>query len=199
MKRILSWRALLALMAGLAMMVAACGGDSEEDAEGSETTEAAEESSEETETTEAAEEASEEASEEETETTEAAEEEAAAGSGIGVVLNDEFELLLDSDPAAGSVTFNVSNDGPDFPHALTIVRAASIEDLPRNDANGAVDTDAMDPADIIGSTSIPMAGGTAEDLTVDLEAGDYVFFCPIQNESQSHVGAGQIVTVSVAG
>jgi len=95
------------------------------------------------------------------------------------------------------VTFNVANEGPDFPHALTIVKGASLDDLPRNEANGAVDTDAMDPADIIGSTSIPLASGTSEDLTVDLEAGDYVFFCPIQNESQSHVGAGQFVNVTV--
>ena len=103
-------------------------------------------------------------------------------------------------PAAGSVTFNVSNEGPDFVHALTIVKAASIDDLPRKESNGAVDTDAIDAADIVGSTSIPMdTGGTSEDLTVDLEAGDYVFFCPIQNETQSHVAAGQIISVSVGG
>ncbi len=195
MKRILSWRAL-AVLAGLALMLAACGGDEDADDDTTTTEAAAEEAT----TTEAAAEEEATTTEEEATTTEAAAEDTAAddaGSGIGVVLNDDFELLVASDVAAGSVTFNVSNEGPDFPHALTIVRAASIEDLPRNDANGAVDTDAMDQADIIGSTSIPMAGGTAEDLTVDLEAGDYVFFCPIQNETQSHVGAGQIITVSV--
>ncbi len=182
MKRLSGWRALAILMASAALVLAACGSDDDEGAEDTTTdSEAAEES---TTTSEAAEEA------------EAAEE---TGSGIGVTLNDEFELLLASDVAAGSVTFNVSNDGPDFPHALTIVRAASIEDLPINEANGAVDTDAMDPADIIGSTNVPMASGTAEDLTVDLEAGDYVFFCPIQDESRSHVGAGQIISVTVGG
>lgn len=202
MKRILSWRAAVTLLAGLALMLAACGSDGDGDAaddesaeEAATTTEAAEE---ETTTTEAVEEetTTTEAAEEETTTSAAAEE---AGSGIGVTLNDDFELLLASDPAAGSVTFNVSNEGPDFPHALTIVRAASIDDLPRKAANGAVDTDAMDPADIIGSTAIPIASGAAEDLTVDLEAGDYVFFCPVQNETQSHVAAGQVTSVSIGG
>ncbi len=182
MKPIFSWRVLVVLTAGLSFMLAACGSDDEEGAEETTTTEAAE-----TTTTEAA---------EETTTTEAAED---AGSGIGVTLTDEFEILLANDPAAGAVTFKVSNEGPDFPHALTIVRATSIDDLPRKEANGAVDTDAMDAADIVGSTNVPIASGAAEDLTVDLEAGDYVFFCPVQDETRSHVGAGQIISVSVGG
>lgn len=195
MKRILSWRALLALVAGLALVAAACGSDDDDAADDETTTsEAAEET-----TTSEAEEATTTEAEETTTEAEETTTEADAGSGIGVVLNDDFELLLASDPAAGSVTFNVANEGPDFPHALTIVKGASLDDLPRNEANGAVDTEAMDPADIIGSTTIPLAGGTAEDLTVDLEAGDYVFFCPVQNETQSHVGAGQVIAVTVAG
>ncbi len=197
MKKIMSWRALFILAAGLTLMLTACGSDDDESADDTTTTEAEETTTteaEETTTTEAEETTTTEA--EETTTTEAPGD---AGSGVGVTLNDDFEILLASDPAAGSVTFNVSNEGPDFPHALTIVRAASIDDLPRNEANGAVDTDAMDAADIIGSTSVPMPSGTAEDLTVDLEAGDYVFFCPIQDETRSHVGAGQIIEVTVAG
>ncbi|MGI9616164.1 MAG: hypothetical protein ACR2QO_24835 [Acidimicrobiales bacterium] len=196
MKRILSWRAFLALVAGLALVAAACGSDDEDAADDETTTTEAGETT----TSEAEETTTSEA--EETTTSEAEEtttSEADGGTGIGVVLNDDFEIVLASDPAAGSVTFNVANEGPDFPHALTIVKGASLDDLPRNDANGAVDTEAMDAADIIGSTSIPLDGGTAEDLTVDLEAGDYVFFCPIQNETQSHVGAGQVISVTVAG
>lgn len=189
MKRIFSLRGALALLIGLTLSLAACGSD-DDAAEDTGAADTAEES------TEAAEEEAAEAPEAEEE---AEEEEAMDDSGIGVTLNDEFELLLDADVAAGPVTFNVSNVGPDFPHALTIVRAASIDDLPRNEANGAIDTEAMDPADIVGSTAVPMASGTAEDLAVDLEAGDYVFFCPIQNETQSHVAAGQIISVSVGG
>ena len=198
MKQHLSWRALLALLAGLALLAAACGSDDEDAADDESTTTEAE--ADETTTSEAEEEETTTTEAEET-TTEAEETTAGGdgGDGIGVVLNDDFEIVLASDPVAGSVTFNVTNEGPDFPHALTIVKAASIDDLPRNEANGAVDTDAMDAADIIGSTTIPMEGGTAEDLTVDLEAGDYVFFCPIQNETQSHVGAGQIISVTVGG
>lgn len=197
MKQKMSWRVVAVLITALSLVAMGCGSDDEgADAAAAEETSTTEEA---TTTTEEATTTTEEettTTEEETTTTEAPDD---AGSGIGVVLNDGFELLLDADPSAGSVTFNVSNEGPDFPHALTIVRAASIDDLPRNDANGAVDTDAMDPADIIGSTSVPMAAGIAEDLTVELPAGDYVFFCPIQNETRSHVGAGQIISVSVGG
>lgn len=180
MKRNLSWRALLALMAGLALILAACGDD--------------EEGSDDTTTTTAA-------ADDETTTTAPADDAAAddAGSGIGVTLNDDFELLLASDPVAGSVTFNVSNEGPEFPHALVVVRAASLDDLPRKEANGAVDTDTMDAADIIGSTTVPLDPGVAEDLTVDLEAGDYVIFCPVQNETRSHVAAGQFIEVTIGG
>ena len=201
MKQHMSLRGILVLLVAFCLMAAACGSDGDDVADEATESETAEDTS----TTEAAEESTTTEAEEETTTTEAAEEstttEAAAeeASGIAVTLNDAFEILLAADPAAGSVTFKVANEGPDFPHALTIVRAASIDDLPRNEANGAIDLEAMDPADIVGSTSVPMAGGTAEDLTVELQAGDYVFFCPIQNDSQSHVAAGQIISVSVGG
>ena len=219
MKRLLSWRVLVALLA-LTLMAAACGGDDDDalddaaDAAG-DAADAADDAAEDAgdaadDAADAAEDAADDAADAADDAADAAGDAAddaedaaddaadAVGGGIAVTLNDDFEILLDSDPAAGTNTFNVSNEGPDFPHALTIVRAASIDDLPRNDANGAVDTDAMDPADIVGSTTIPLAGGTSEDLEVDLEAGDYVFFCPIQNETQSHVGAGQIMSVSVS-
>ena len=179
MQRILSWRALVAMLAALALMAAACGSDDDDAADDADTAE-------ESDTGADAEESDDAATDE-------------GGDGIAVTLNDDFELLLGGDVAAGSVTFDVSNEGPDFPHTLSIVRAASIDDLPRNDANGAVDLDAVDPADVILNNTSPLDGGTAESFTVDLEAGDYVFFCPVQNESQSHVGAGQIVAVTVGG
>lgn len=195
----MTWRRVLrvpmAVAVGLSLILAACGGDDEDEAEATSTTAAAEEEATTT-TAEAEEETTTTAAEEEETTTTAAAEDDA---GIGVVLNDDFAILLDGEPTSGSVTFNVSSEGPDFPHALTIVRAASIDDLPRNEANGAIDTEAMDPADIIGSTNVPMPSGTAEDLTVELEAGDYVFFCPVQNETRSHVAAGQIIAVTVGG
>lgn len=186
LKRTASRRLLTILTVGFAVFLAGCGGDDGSETSADETTDSTDAPA----TTAAAEAAD--------SSGEAAAPEEVVG-GIGVTLNDEFEILLASDIAAGSTTFSVSNEGPDFPHALTIVRAASIDDLPINPANGAVDVDAMDPADVVGSTNVPMASGTAEDLTVDLEAGEYVFFCPIQDETRSHVGAGQIVSVSVGG
>ncbi len=202
-KRNTSWRLWAILALGLAVFLAGCGSDDDDTEASAEETSTTEAEAEETSTTEAEAEETTTTEAEETTTTEAETEETEApeeaGDGLGVTLNDDFEILLATDVAAGSVTFNVSNEGPDFPHALTIVRAASIDDLPINEANGAIDTEAMDPGDIVGSTNVPMPSGTAEDLTVDLEAGDYVFFCPIQDETRSHVAAGQIISVTVGG
>ena len=95
---------------------------------------------------------------------------------------------------AGSISFDVSNVDPERPHALAVVKGDAYESLPQLD-NGAVDTEAMGD-DFLGTTE-NIEPGQDGAISSDLEAGNYVFFCPIQNETQSHVGAGQIITVSV--
>ena len=88
----------------------------------------------------------------------------------------------------------MSNVGPDNPHAFAIVRGDSYEELPQLD-NGAVDTEAMGD-DFLGSTDNVEVGDSTE-ITFDLEAGNYVFFCPIQFGPNSHAAAGQVLSVTV--
>ena len=180
---------LAALFAVFALVFAACGDDEDTstettEAEESETTEA-----EETETTEAEETETTEA--EETETTEA-EEGGAAADGVPIALA-EWTI---SDPgalAAGSFTFALENTGEN-PHALAIARGTSYEELPLKE-NGAVDTDALGD-DFLGASDNVDPGGTGS-IDFDLEAGDYVFFCPIEFGPNSHAGAGQVLSVTV--
>ena len=171
----------MALMAGLALLLAACGSDAEEADDETTTTAAADD---ETTTT---------AAEEEETTTTAAEEEKRqrllplmmtdaaddAGSGIGVTLNDDFELIW---PAILRPARSPSTSRTRAPISLTrspsCGRPASMTSHAMRRTAQSTPTPWI-AADIIGSTTVPMAGGTSEDLTVDLEAGDYVFFCPI--------------------
>ena len=82
----------------------------------------------------------------------------------------DFAIALDEDSlAAGSYTIEVVNDGG-ASHDLVVER---------------------DGADVMGTETIA-PGGTAS-LTVDLEPGEYVFYCSVGN----HRGMGMEVTVTV--
>ncbi len=179
---------LAATFAAFTLVLAACGGDDDDtsaDDSSSETTAAADDAAE---TTEAADDAA--------ETTEAADDggDAAAADGTPIELA-EWSI---SDPGAltaGSATFALSNTGEN-PHALAIARGTSYEDLPQKE-NGAVDTDALGD-DFLGASDNVDPGGTGS-IDFDLEAGDYVFFCPIEFGPNSHAGAGQVLSVTVGG
>ncbi|MGH1488517.1 MAG: hypothetical protein ACRBK7_03850 [Acidimicrobiales bacterium] len=179
-------RSLLALVLGFGLIAAACGSDSEDAATEEETSTA------ETETE----------TEEATTTTEAAPEETAPAEAMsdGVVVDlgnpadGEFSLVLSENAfTAGETAFSVVNNGEN-PHAFAIARGTSYEDLPQKD-NGAVDTEALG-ADYLGTTSNLQSGET-EDISFGLEAGDYVFFCPVEFGPNSHAKAGQVLSVSV--
>jgi plastocyanin len=75
---------------------------------------------------------------------------------------------------AGETTFTVSNDG-EFPHALEI------------EGNGLEEeTDTIDP------------GGSGS-LTVDLEPGEYVLYCPVGNHREQGMEGTLVVGGAAAG
>ncbi len=184
---------LLALLAAAALAVAACGGDGDDESTGDEDTE------ETTGSTEAAEETTEETTEESDAEEGAADEgeaeegddAAAPADALAVELGEWF--ITTPAVSAGTVTFALDNTGEN-PHALAIARGTSYEELPQLD-NGAVDTDALGD-DYLG-TSEDIASGASGTVEFDLEAGDYVFFCPIEFGPNSHAGAGQVLSVTV--
>ena len=93
------------------------------------------------------------------------------------------EFAVSADPAtvpAGSVTFDVTNDGPDDVHEFVVIKTdLAPTDLP-TDKDGAVleDGEGMEVVDEI--EDIPV--GETPTLTVDLETGAYVLICNILQE-----------------
>ncbi|MGE3960485.1 MAG: plastocyanin/azurin family copper-binding protein [Dehalococcoidia bacterium] len=120
----------------------------------------------------------EDAEEETTATAEATEEgegegEEAAAGAITVEAT-EFAFALGADKAAaGEVTFTLNNAGA-IPHELVVVKTDEAADaLP---VEGGVVVE--DEVEVLGRTS-QIAGGASEDLTLTLEAGNYVLICNI--------------------
>ena len=122
--------------------------------------------------------------------TSAAETSAAAGGSVAVTLQ---EFAVSADPAtaaAGTVTFDVTNEGPDDVHEFVVVKTdLGITELPTDD-KGAVEEEGegLEPVDEIEDIAV----GSTETLTVDLVAGNYVLFCNIydKSEHEAHYSEG---------
>jgi uncharacterized cupredoxin-like copper-binding protein len=103
-----------------------------------------------------------------------------SGGPVAITLQ---EFAVSADPAsvpAGSVTFDVTNDGPDDVHEFVVIATdLGPTELPV-DADGAVEEggEGMEVVDEI--EDIPV--GESPTLTVDLEAGNYVLICNILQE-----------------
>jgi uncharacterized cupredoxin-like copper-binding protein len=174
-------RSPMAGAAALVLVLAACGSDGDDTADT--TTAAATESTEAatTDTTAAA----------ATEDTTAAADPAAAGQAVDLT---EWSVTIDGDVAAGGTSFAITNSGEN-PHALAITVGDAYESLPLLD-NGAVDTDTL--GDDFVTSSENVEPGASATLDVTLEAGNYVFFCPIAFGPNSHAGQGQVLSVTVS-
>jgi uncharacterized cupredoxin-like copper-binding protein len=115
----------------------------------------------------------------------------AGGSDAGGVSATEkdFEIDLSSSTgSAGSVTFNISNEGPST-HEFVIVQTDDAPDaLPTKD--GAVDEDKLTVVD----EQEDIAPSTTATLTTDLEAGSYVIICNIPGHYEAGMHAGFTVS-----
>lgn len=114
------------------------------------------------------------------ETTPAATATSTDGASVAVTLQ---EFAVSADPASvpsGSVTFSVTNTGPDDVHEFVIIQTdLAATELPVDD-DGAVleDGEGMTVVDEI--EDIPV--GETPTLTVDLDAGAFVLICNILQE-----------------
>ena len=120
--------------------------------------------------------------------------EAASGGGGGktvAVTLQEWAVVLNADSAAaGDVTFEVTNDGPEDVHEFVVIKTdLDAADLP-TDADGAVEEtgEGMEVVDEI--EDIPV--GETQELTVTLDAGNYVLICNIYSadEDEAHYRMG---------
>lgn len=107
----------------------------------------------------------------------------AAAAGVDVTLQ-EWAVVADPDStAAGDVTFNLTNDGPDDPHEFVIIRSDEAPDALPTDADGAVIEEEVDVVDEVEEIEV---GNTAE-LTVGLDAGSYVLLCNVTEEEDGEI------------
>lgn len=96
--------------------------------------------------------------------------------------------------SAGPVTFHVHNDATDLTHEFVIFKTDLPEDQLPLTAEGIVDEAAA------GLTAIDevedVAPGTSKDLSVTLEAGNYVLVCNV-NHDQMHYTHGMHTSFTV--
>jgi uncharacterized cupredoxin-like copper-binding protein len=87
--------------------------------------------------------------------------------------------------AAGTITFTITNNGPDDAHEFVVIKTdLAATDLPTV-ADGSVDEEGagIEPVDEV--EEIPV--GTTETLSVDLDAGNYVFICNVVEKEEGEV------------
>jgi uncharacterized cupredoxin-like copper-binding protein len=123
---------------------------------------------------------------------------AAAGATIVNVTLQEWAVVPDAESApAGEVTFAVTNDGPDDVHEFVIVRTdLDPGDLP-TDATGTVD-EAGAGMEVIDEIE-DLAVGDTQEVTVTLEAGNYVLICNVYSadELEAHYAEGMRIAFTV--
>lgn len=112
-----------------------------------------------------------------------------AETSVDVSLSEFAVEPSDDSVPAGTVTFNVSSDGGIFHNFKVVATDLAVDDLPTDEATFAVDESQVD---VIGLTE-DLDPGEAEELTLELEAGNYVLICNIP----THYGAGMAVAFTV--
>jgi uncharacterized cupredoxin-like copper-binding protein len=123
------------------------------------------------------------------------------GGGGGTVSVTLQEFSVGTDPTtidAGEVDFEATNEGPDDIHEFVVFKTdLGPADLPV-DENGAVVEDG-EGIELIGEIEDVGVGDT-KSVTLDLEAGDYVFICNIwdEDEQEAHYQEGMRTTFTVS-
>jgi hypothetical protein len=104
-----------------------------------------------------------------------------ASTGTVAVTLQEFAVsVVPASVPAGSVTFDVTNDGPDDTHEFVVIKTdLGPTELP-TDKDGAVEEDGKGIEVVDEIEDIPV--GENPSLTVDLDAGSYVLICNILQE-----------------
>lgn len=117
---------------------------------------------------------------------------------VAVALQEWAVVPAQSSAPAGDVTFEVTNDGPEDIHEFVVVRTdLDPAELPV-DENGVVDEEGEGIIEVVDEIEdIPV--GDSQDLTVSLEAGNYVLLCNIwsEDEQEAHYQMGMRVAFTV--
>jgi uncharacterized cupredoxin-like copper-binding protein len=105
---------------------------------------------------------------------------------VSVSLAEWTVIPSPSSVSPGDVTFRVTNGGEE-PHEFVVIRSDLAPDALPVDADGKVPEDEIELVDEIE----PFGADTTEDLTLDLQPGNYVLICnivefPPDEEPESH-------------
>ena len=127
------------------------------------------------------------------------EESGGGGDGTSVVVTlQEFAIgAVPASAAAGTTTFETTNDGPEDVHELVVVKTDLPPEALPTVADGSVDEEGegIEPVDEIEDIAV----GDTQSLTVDLEAGSYVLICNIYDaeEQEAHYQEGMRLAFTV--
>jgi len=119
------------------------------------------------------------------------------GGNVAVTLQEFAIAAAPASAAAGSVTFDVNNVGPNDVHEFVVIKTdLGPTELPVDD-KGVVDEEGagIEPVDEIEDIAV----GDTPSLTVDLEAGSYVLICNIysEDEQEAHYSEGMRIGFTV--
>lgn len=124
---------------------------------------------------------------------------AAAPTIVAVTLKEWSVTPTPSSVAAGTVTFQVTNSGPEDIHEFVVIKTDLAPDALPVDATGTVTEEGagMTVEDEI--EDIPI--GQTQELTVPLTAGKYVLLCNIysEDEQEAHYKMGMRIAFEVTG
>jgi plastocyanin len=113
---------------------------------------------------------------------------AGGGGTVDVTLQEWAVIPAQSSVEAGSVTFNVQNEGPDHPHELVVIRTDLAPDVLPTTPEGAVDEEGPG-IEIIGE----FPPGETRSATFGLDPGTYALVCNVAGEEGGeHGGGGEI-------
>ena len=105
---------------------------------------------------------------------------------------------VDSAPA-GSITFDVTNDGPKDPHEFVVFKTDLAPDALPTVKDGSVD-ETGEGVELIGEIE-EFDPGNTESTTFDLESGAYVFICNLveqeEGKTESHYQEGMRIAFTV--
>lgn len=119
------------------------------------------------------------------------------GGTVAVTLQEFAITAVPATVAAGSVTFEATNNGPDDIHEMVVIKTdLDPNALPTKD-DGSVD-EAGEGVEALGEIE-EFEPGNTESLTLDLEAGAYALICNIYDadEVEAHYEEGMRLAFTV--
>ena len=119
------------------------------------------------------------------------------GTTVDVTLQEWAVVPAVTSAPAGEITFHITNNGPEDVHEFVVIQTDLAHgDLPV-DETGTVDEEGGEMTVVDEVEDLPV--GETEDLTVSLDAGNYVLICNIYSadEQESHYQMGMHIGFTV--